>query len=429
MKPLKILKEIKILETEYKNLNKEFKNHKILKSNLNKYLKEDKDSFKILWLKYIDFFSRLQKLIKLSKYRRFYFFVNYHKLILRKYVLVFYFNSIIDIEKIFWKHEEFIRVFLWENFKKNYEHFAKYIYRPNFINIINTPNIFIKAFTKFIKPSLYKILDSKKLDIKNNNRLKTDRKNLFFYIKHRVDKILFIISKNVWYIISKTKFTTRKKWLITDKNIDIYLKIAKPWDIFLTRWNWNASNLSIPGFWKHMSMYLWKWSFLKENFDYKFINKLDNKTHYIIEATWKWIEIVELKHLSSTNDYLWVSRTKFKKDKIFRVLNNSFKHIWKWYDHRFDYYSDSSLVCTELIMKSYTKEFVWDVGIDIKLENIWVSLTYPPNNFVDLLVDWKEGVEPIFFIDSFEKKWENFISTTDKFLKSRKRSRFSLFLK
>ena len=33
-------------------------------------------------------------------------------------------------------------------------------------------------------------------------------------------------------------------------------KQLKPGDILLTRGNWNATNLSIPGFWKHMAMYI-----------------------------------------------------------------------------------------------------------------------------------------------------------------------------
>ncbi len=429
MKYQKILKEINFLEKEYKILNKKFKNLNILKSKNDSYIKADKAELRKNWTKYIDFFSKLQKLIKLTKYRKFYFFVDYNKLVLRKYILVFYFNSILDLEKNFWKHEEFIRIFLWENFKKDYGYFAKYIYKPSFINLINTPNIFIKAFYKFIDKDLYDLLESDKIIIKNDFRLETDRKNLFFYIKYRIDKILFFISKNIWFLISKTKFTTRKKWLITKKSLDKYLKIAKPLDIFLSRWNWNASNLSIPGFWKHMSMYLWTWTFLKENFDYKFLNKLDDDLHYIIEATWKWVLVVELEKFAFHNDYLWVSRTKFKKEKIYRAIKNALKNVWKWYDHIFNFYSNDSLVCSELVLKSYAKEFKWDVWISITLENIWVSLTYPPNNFISLLKDKKQNVEPIFFIDSYEKTGENFVSNIKEFLKSGTRSRSSLFLK
>ncbi|MDQ7023015.1 MAG: hypothetical protein Q9M97_05815 [Candidatus Gracilibacteria bacterium] len=68
-------------------------------------------------------------------------------------------------------------------------------------------------------------------------------------------------------------------------------------------------------------------------------------------------------------------------------------------------------------------------GIEIELENIGISLTYPPNNFIDILKEGKQNIKPIFFIDSIEKIGENFISTKKEFIKSRKRSRSSLFLK
>ena len=44
-----IAKEIEILEKEYKVLFKKFKNHNLINSKVNKYLKTDKESFKTLW--------------------------------------------------------------------------------------------------------------------------------------------------------------------------------------------------------------------------------------------------------------------------------------------------------------------------------------------------------------------------------------------
>ncbi|MDQ7023013.1 MAG: hypothetical protein Q9M97_05805 [Candidatus Gracilibacteria bacterium] len=151
MKIPKILKQIKKLEKQYSSLEKEIKINKLLNSELNSYLEKDKQDFKKLWIKYINFFLELQKLIKVLKYRRFFFFINYNNLLLRKYILIFYFNSIIKLRKSFGENEEFIRTFLGENFKKDYETFAKYIYKPNYINLINTPILFIKAFSKLIE--------------------------------------------------------------------------------------------------------------------------------------------------------------------------------------------------------------------------------------------------------------------------------------
>lgn len=257
----------------------------------------------------------------------------------------------------------------------------------------------------------------------------TDYKNFFYYFKSRLYKIIFWISRVISNKVASMRFSTSEKWLIKPKNLEKYLKIAKPWDILLTRWNWNAINVSIPGFWKHMSMYIWTWKFINKHFEWDFLGNLDERLHYIIEATWGWVNICWIDVLVSHNDYLWVSRSNFKKEKIIRTIKNAIDNIWKWYDYIFNFNSDKNLVCSELIMKSFSKEFEWDEWIDIELENIWISLTYPPNNFINKIFSNKSELKPIIFIDSIEKTWNNFINTNNEFNKSWNRSRFSFFLK
>ena len=429
----KQIEEIDNLFREYNIILKELKKHLIIKSKLNDYLKEDKDSFKLLWKKYILFFSKIRKLISKSRYRKYFIFIDYNKLIIRRYLLIFYLNILIELLNVFWKHERFLRVFLDENFSRDYWYYAKYIYRPWFINLINTPSIFLNAFKSKIDKKLYFMFDSDKVFVKNERRIFTDYQNLYFYIKYRLDKLIMFLSRNIWFVIAHIKFSFRTKWLITQNNLNKYLELAKPWDIFLTRWNWNASNIFIPWFWKHMSMYIWKWFFLKKNFNFEFLDKLDDKVDYIIESTWDWIEVKSIEKLIFKNDYLWVSRTNFKKEKILRSIKNALTNVWKPYDNLFNYHSDKWLVCSELIMKSYVKEYNDDEWIGIKLENIWTWLTYPPNNFIKKLIedfDKKDSqVFPVFFIDSIEKTQENFISSIEKFLESWKRPKLSLFLK
>ena len=425
------LSQIKSLKKEYQELKKDTKKDKLLNSKINHYTKEDKEKFKNLRIRYIDFFSKLKNLIQLSNYRKYFFFVNYNNLILRKYVLIFYFNSIIELWEEFWKHGSFIRIFLWENFKKNYWFFARYIYKPKFINLINTPNIFMKPFKKFINKELHCLIWSKSINIKNINRLKTDYNTLFFYLKNKSDKTLFSVVKKFWYLISSIKFSPRKKGLIKKENLEKYIKIAKPWDILLTRWNWNASNLNIPWFWKHTSMYIWTWDFLKNNFPWDFSKGLNNNSHYIIESIKEWVVIKTLEETILEKDYLWVIRTTFKEEKINRSLQNSLNNIWKWYDYIFNFHSNENLICSELILKSYEKEYKWDEWIEVRLENIWISLTFPPNNFLDIISEEREDItmNPIFFIDSVEKTWENFISNIYEFIDSRKRSKLSFFVR
>ncbi len=428
----KIYKQIDYLNNEYERLKHKLLKQDILESKKWCYLRKDKEEFKLFWEEYIIFLDKLQFLLKKSSYRTFFFIINYNKLAIRKYLVSFYYQVILDLIDIFWKNEDFLRVFLDENFKKDYWYYAKYIYKPRYINILNTPKNFIEAFENRIDKDVYKLI-WKLNNFDWEKRLYIDYNNIFYYIKYRVDKLIFLISKKIWHLIAHLKFTSRENWLIKKENIKNYLEIAKPWDIFLSRWNWHASNISIPGFWKHMSMYLWTWKYLKKNFNLDFLEELEEKTHYVIEATWDWVNIVKLYDFSSQIDYLWVFRTTFKKEKIQRSINNSLNNIWKSYDYIFNYYSDKRLVCSSLILKSYAKEKKHDEWISIELEEIWISLTYPPNNLIKKInedfKDDKKEVEAIFFIDSYEKTWENFISTTWKLLKSWDRPKLSVFLK
>jgi len=56
----------------------------------------------------------------------------------------------------------------------------------------------------------------------------------------------------------------RTHGLITDENVKKIEKLLEPGDIILTRGNWAATNLNIPGFWKHMAMYIGTGKYLKE---------------------------------------------------------------------------------------------------------------------------------------------------------------------
>ena len=433
MKTQKIQAKFAGLEKEYARLKKDFEKSAILHTENNNYLASDKEAFLAIWKRYMRLFEKIRKLVPKTRYRKYFLFIDYNKFVLRKYLLVFYFNMIIDTENIFWKHEAALRCIINDNTPKDYEYFSKYIYAPRFVRVINTPNLFLSAFRRKMKIEIHELLMSGKVEINNEHRLTADYHNLFHFMKYRYDKILYRIIRSVGLIIAKTRFTSRTEWRITDKNLKKYLKIARPWDIMLTRGNWNASNISIPWFWKHMSMYLGTWKYLKKNYKKKYTKDLLDDEHYLIEATSAGILIVSMNHISDLNDYLWVSRTTFSEKKIERAIKNSFHFIGSEYDFIFNFYSDKNLVCTELIMKSYAKANKDDEWIEIELQNIWSGLVFPPNNFIDLLSQEQgekdTSVEPLFFIDSLEKKWENFISTPEKLLESRKRSRLSIFLK
>jgi hypothetical protein len=97
----KILLELEKLEKDYKLLLKDFKNNNIINSKPNYYLKQDKKSFKLLWIRYISFFEKLKKLMRASKYRKWIILFDYNKLVLLRYMSIMYFNILVDLLTVF----------------------------------------------------------------------------------------------------------------------------------------------------------------------------------------------------------------------------------------------------------------------------------------------------------------------------------------
>jgi len=427
MQKIDFNKNISWIKKDFELSIKKLKKLKILKSCINKYNKWDKESFLKLWLEFITIFNRLKFILKKTKYRKFIFWFNYNYLAINRYVTFMYYDFLVQINLLFWKHEKYLRKVLEEKYNKDYWKIAKYIYKPKYINLINTPNILILPFKPLITKKYYSFIDIDNIQIGTKNRIFVDYSNLYFYIRNRIEKVFFYFSKKIWLLLSNIKFTRRKKWLITKWNYQKYLNNAKKWDILLTRWNWNATNIPIPWFWKHMSIYVWKWDFLQDNFKFLKNKKISRNKHFIIEATSEWILLKPFSKLTEHNDYLWVFRTQFSNNKIKKVIKNALLELWKWYDYWLNYYSDKNMVCSELVLKSYQKDSKKDEWIEIDLESIWLSLSFPPNNIFNILKN--NNIKPVFFIDSIEKTWKNFINTNNELIKSKNRSRFTFLNK
>jgi hypothetical protein len=259
----------------------------------------------------------------------------------------------------------------------------------------------------------------------------TDYKNIRYLCKKYVMKMLFGISEYFWWLIASIRFSRRDHGLISKENIQKFVDITQPGDILLSRGNWHATNITIPWFWKHMSLYLWRGEFLQKQFlnRYACIKKLNPKKHYVIEATGDWVEIVELNDFMDHNDYVWVTRTKFWVKRIYKAIEKSLWFYGMWYDHIFNFYSDTGVVCSELVLKSYAPKKRWWEGLVIPLEKIWISLTFPPNNLVKIIFDQWSDLVPILFIDAKEWDLSSNMWTLSEFKQSWYRSRFSFLLK
>jgi len=431
------------LEKNIKNIQKDFdeslikfkkddifNNKESIYTKWTVYTKEDKKRIKRKWSDIKNNFVKLKKIIDISKFR-YLFTLDFNNFLVSYYSVNIYYNNLRELNKAFWIHEEFIRQLLDDKFEYNYNSISSYIYRYKFYYFLNYPRKFVILLTNRVDKDLYWIIDEIKKweNLRKEQRFFFDRKNIYYYFRHKSLSLQYYISKYIWNFFSSMKFKTRKYWLITTENQEKCLKQILPWDIILIRSNWIWKNILIPGFWKHMSMYLWIWKYIKDNFK-KSPKWLIDDSHYIIEAVWLWVRIVEFKEICKYNDYLWVIRPKFSDDKKHRAIKEAMQNLGMKYDFLFNYYSDKSFVCSELITKSYLKENKDDEWLTIKLEKIGLGLTYPPNNIVKKMDEEKElknkELEVIIFIDSLERKKINFINESENdFLSSWNRTWFS----
>ncbi len=425
-------KDIKKIKKEFQISLKSFKNDSIFSKKEIVYTKAEKIRLKKKWVSIKNTFLWLRAIIKDSKYNSLW---DYNSFVIRYYVTNLYYENLLKINKLFWIHEDFIRQQLDERFKYNYNSIARYIYRFKFLYFLNYHKKFVLLLENKIDKDLIWIMEEirNQKELKIKKRLFFDSINILYHMKYFVLKIVYHIVKYVWTLFSNIKLKFRKWWLITKENRNKYLKIAEPGDIILTRTNRVATNISIPWFWKHMSMYIWTGEYLEENFS-KYIEWLNKDKHYIIESVWWWVQVVEFKELCKHNDYLCVLRPNFSDDKKYRAIKQTLKSIWKKYDFLFNYHSDKSFVCSELITKSYLKDDEADEGLTISLEKIWLWIAYPPNNLIKKLSKQqknnKKELSEVIFIDSIEKTKHNFINRDKQELyDSYKRSRYTWMLK
>lgn len=411
-----------------------FRNDPLFARDDNLYTADDKERIARIWKDIVKPFLTLRRIIRILYWRSFFFFGSKNSFVVKYASIVTYYNMVHELRGVFGPHEEFIRQYLDDTFKENYNTLARYMYHVRFQSILTYPREFFLLLRDDVDVTLDPLFDRPlKSSEKIQQRAFFDFINIWYHFRYKVSTLLSWISRHGWMILSNIYFTRRDHWMIKRENVDELIPMMKPGDICITRRNWAATNLSIPGFWKHMSMYLGTWAFLKRYYPDSYnLNRLHDDAHYIIEAVWTWVRITTLYDLCGHNDYIGVLRTRFSQDKIQQAIHKTLGLVDIWYDFSFNYYSDVNYVCSALVTKAYLPESMKDEWIHVTLTRVGTGITYPPNDIVKKLIreKWTSNEELTFvgFIDFSEKKKLSMNSTEEAFMDTAKRSRLSLFL-
>lgn len=210
----------------------------------------------------------------------------------------------------------------------------------------------------------------------------------------------------------------------------------EPGDILLERREWYLSNVGLPGYWPHAALYIGTaeerasyfadpevqaWvrargeasgdlaQLLQRDFPKAYAASLKPQAggHVprVLEAISEGVSLTTLEH-SAEADSLAVLRPRLTKRDKAQALWRAFHYHGRPYDFYFDFRSDATLVCTELVYKAY-EPGTEGPGLRLPLVSLLGRVATPANEFVrqfDAQYDTpSQQSDLIVFLDGHEK--------------------------
>ncbi|MHB8877128.1 MAG: YiiX/YebB-like N1pC/P60 family cysteine hydrolase [Myxococcaceae bacterium] len=281
-------------------------------------------------------------------------------------------------------------------------------------------------------------------------------------VKDGAASALFPVQKDFAAWAGDTRVARAGKPLISAAQVKGLIEQLQPGDLMVARQNWFLSNIGLPGFWPHAELYLGTAAELSAFFDedpevlawvkgmparpasfsaylearypekwkaYRAGKDLQgNSPLRIIEAVSEGVSFTAAPHGMQV-DYLGVMRPRLSRLEKARAVDRAFGYQGRPYDFDFDFFSDATLVCSELVYKSYAPSGELR-GIRIGLVEVAGRRTLPANELVRLF-DEEYGrpgrqLDFVAFLDGQEAKGEAVAGTVDSFRKSHGRVKWDV---
>ncbi|MGV3624000.1 MAG: YiiX/YebB-like N1pC/P60 family cysteine hydrolase [Archangium sp.] len=260
-----------------------------------------------------------------------------------------------------------------------------------------------------------------------------------------------------------TRFARIGQPLVTTDDIArVVIPKLLPGDVIVTRQNWFLSNIGLPGFWPHAELYVGTASDLSRSFDAdtelnawvarqpekaKTFSQLLQKRYpkkwktyaegtdfqghapiRVIESISEGVSFTAVEHAFGV-DYLGALRPRLSPLEKARAIERAFKYQGRPYDFDFDFFSDSTLVCTELVYKAYQPGGGMK-GVSLELVNVAGRRTLPANEIVKRF-DKEAGKSEaqfdfVLFLDGSEATSKVVTSDEETFRKTWKRLKWDV---
>ena len=247
---------------------------------------------------------------------------------------------------------------------------------------------------------------------------------------------VFPVQKGVSEFMGDVKVRHVGESFISPKQIRSLPSRLEPGDILLERREWYLSNLGLPGFWTHAALYVGtaderraffndpqvrQWvrakgfangdfeEMLRSYYPSAYANSSTpgegNHQPRVLEAVSEGVSFTTLEH-SAAADSLVALRPRLNIREKAEALLRAFHYSGRPYDFNFDFRTDSSLVCSELIYKVYEPSPGMK-GIRFPLAQVMGRPVSTPNDmarqFSEQFDTPGQQTDFVLFLDGYEK--------------------------
>lgn len=273
-------------------------------------------------------------------------------------------------------------------------------------------SVLYKASRHRPEPSLAAKLDAdsgRVWEIGRGNGGKMTAVNALSVVRGTAQRAVFPAQAGISEWMGDTKVLRQNQALISDAQIAAMIPNMRPGDVMLQRREWYVSNVGLPGFWSHAALYVGTPRERRVYFDdaevhawvrqqgmadgdlesllaqrhpkaYQASQVPQEHDHAprVLEAISEGVSFTTMEH-SAAADSLVALRPRLSKKEQALALLRAFGYAGRPYDFDFDFQTDASLVCTELVYKAYEpgQDFR---GLHMQPQKIVGRLAIPAND-------------------------------------------------
>lgn len=241
-----------------------------------------------------------------------------------------------------------------------------------------------------------------------------------------------------------TKVYRKGRCLVSAEQIAALTARLEPGDVLLERREWFLSNVGLPGYWPHAALYVGtpeqRRAFFGSDFEARlsssapeaYARSLAGEGHpyRVLEAISEGVSFTTMEH-SADADAVAALRPRLPKDAMAEAVLRAFAYQGRPYDFNFDFGTDSSLVCSELVYKCYEPK-QGRPGLRLPVERVVGRFTTPPN-LIAKMFDSEYGSKDaqfdfVAFYDGSEKLGTAVEAGVEEFRRSWTRPKWHILL-